>query len=70
MPVQDSGTDHRVAVHECGGVCGGGGIEDDCLVSSLNGWIKGWQVPLADTGNSGENNRFYTDGVTRKCLQH
>ena len=30
MPVQDSGIDHRVAVHECGGVSGGGGVKDDC----------------------------------------
>ena len=44
-----------------------GGVKDDSQVSGLNGWTKGWQVPLMDVGNSGEKNRFCMDGVVRKC---
>lgn len=44
-----------------------GGVRGDSQVSGLNGWTKGWQVPLTEVGNSGEENRFYMDGVIRKC---
>ena len=57
--IQDLVTDHRVAVHECRWGCAGGGDKNDCQISSLNGWIKGWQAPSLEQGILVKGTGFY-----------
>ena len=51
-------------MHECRRGCADRGHKNDCQISRLNGWIKGWEVPLLRQGILVKGTGFY-----RRCHQ-